>query len=303
MSYLPSNPPECLDANVPDIELVIEPRKRDLGNFIVGRVLPSPRRRMVGPFLFCDEMGPAELTPGTPLDVRPHPHINLATVTYLFDGEIVHRDSLGSEQAITPGAINWMSAGRGIVHSERAHPKSAQRMHGLQLWCGLPSESEETAPTFDHYPAATLPSIDRNGATIRVLAGEAYGLRSPVKTLSRLFYVDIQAREATSLEVPDYPERAAYAVSGELVADGTMYPRGAMLVFSKGKPVTMQLAAGTRMVMLGGEPLDGPRHMFWNFVSSRAERIEQAKQAWKTQSTEAFPKVPGDDQEFIPLPD
>lgn len=303
MSVQPSNPPECLEAEVPEIDLVIEPRKRDLGDIVVGRVLPSPRRRIVGPFLFCDEMGPVELTPGHNLDVRPHPHINLATVTYLFDGEIVHRDSLGSEQAITPGAINWMTAGRGIVHSERAHPKTATRMHGLQLWCGLPSVSEEVAPAFDHYPAKDLPSVDRDGATIRVLAGEAYGLRSPVKTLSRLFYVDVHAREAMTLEVPDFPERAAYAITGEMAADDTAYPRGAMLVFTQGKTVKLRLAAGTRLVMLGGEPLDGPRHMYWNFVSSRPERIERAKQDWKTQATDAFPKVPGDDQEFIALPE
>ena len=301
MSYQPSNPPECLDAALPEIDLVIEPRQRDLGdNFIVGRVLPSPRRRMVGPFLFFDEMGPVELSPAKHMDVRPHPHINLATVTYLFDGEIVHKDSLGSDQAITPGAINWMTAGRGIVHSERAHPRSELRMHGLQLWCGLPSASEEVAPAFDHYAAATLPSVEQGGATIRVLAGEAFGLRSPVKTLSRLFYVDVVAREATTIEVPDYPERAAYTVTGQVAADDTAYPRGQMLVFTRGKPVRLSLAAGTRLVLLGGEPLDGGRHMFWNFVSSRPERIEQAKQQWKARE---FPLVPGDEQEFIPLPE
>jgi redox-sensitive bicupin YhaK (pirin superfamily) len=301
MSYQPTTPPDCLDAALPEIDLVIEPRQRDLGNnFVVGRVLPSPRRRTVGPWLFFDEMGPTELTPAHHMDVRPHPHINLATVTYLFDGEIMHRDSLGSAQAITPGAINWMTAGRGIVHSERAHPKHAQRTHGLQLWVGLPSVSEEVAPAFDHYAAADLPSIERGGATIRVLAGDAFGLHSPVKTLSRLFYVDVLAREATTLDVPDYPERAAYTISGEVAADGSTYPRGRMLVFGAGKQVRLQLAAGTRLMMLGGEPLDGPRHMFWNFVSSRAERIDQAKQQWREQ---AFPKVPGDDQEFIPLPE
>jgi redox-sensitive bicupin YhaK (pirin superfamily) len=301
MSYQPSTPPDCVDADVPEIDLVIEPRQRDLGdNFVVGRVLPSPRRRAVGPWLFFDEMGPTELTPAHHLDVRPHPHINLSTVTYLFDGEVMHRDSLGSAQAITPGAINWMTAGRGIVHSERAHPKHEQRMHGLQLWLGLPSASEEIEPAFDHYAAADLPSIDRGGATIRVLAGDAFGLRSPVKTLSRLFYVDVLAREATTIEVPDFPERAAYAISGEVGADDNMFPRGRMLVFGKGKQVQLELAPGTRVVMLGGEPLDGPRHMFWNFVSSRPERIEQAKQRGREQ---AFAKVPGDDQEYIPLPE
>ena len=173
-------------------------------------------------------------------------------------------------------------------------------MHGLQLWCGLPSASEEVEPAFDHYAAATLPSIDRDGATIRVLAGEAFGLRSPVKTLSRLFYVDVLAREATTIDLPDFPERAAFAVAGEVAADGTSYPRGQMLVFSQGKRVSLHVAAGTRLVLLGGESLDGTRHMFWNFVSSRSERIEQAKQQWKAQ---AFPKIPGDDQEFIPLPE
>lgn len=299
MSWSDIPPPACGDPSTPDVDLVIETRPRDLGDLVVGRVLPSPRRRLVGPFLFFDEMGPVERAPGHQVAVRPHPHINLATVTYLFEGEITHRDSLGTEQVIRPGAVNWMTAGRGIVHSERTPPADGgERLHGLQLWCGLPAEHEETAPTFEHYPADVLPQITRDGCTIRVLAGEAFGLVSPVRTLSRLFYVDVLATAATRLEVPSYRERAVYAVAGAVTCGGERHERGRMLVLCPDRPITIELEAGTRLVMLGGDPI-GPRFMYWNFVSSRADRLEEAKRDWREGR---FPKVPGDEIESIPLP-
>jgi redox-sensitive bicupin YhaK (pirin superfamily) len=283
-----------------DLERVIGARRRDLGDVVVGRVLPAPERRMVGPFIFLDHIGPTLIPADRPLAVRPHPHIHLATVTYLFEGEIVHRDSLGSHQAIRPGAINWMTAGRGIVHSERTEAGTPRRMHGLQLWCALPTAHEEHEPEFTHHPAESLPAVELGGATIRVLAGEAYGLRSPVKTLSRLFYVDVSAPADTTIEVPDYPERAVYAVAGAVTIDGERVEPGQMLVLAPDRSIRLGVAAGTRLVMLGGDPLDGPRHIYWNFVSSSRERIEQAKRDWREGR---FPKVPGDEVEFIPLPD
>jgi redox-sensitive bicupin YhaK (pirin superfamily) len=306
MSWLPDTPPDAADQpGVPDVDLVLEARSRDLGGgFVVGRALPSPRRRAVGPFVFFDEMGPAALAPGTGLDIRPHPHINLATVTYLFEGEILHRDSLGSAQPIRPGAINWMTAGRGIVHSERtpaALRAHGSRLHGLQLWCGLPTAHEEDPPAFDHYPAEVIPEVARDGVTIRVLAGACYGARSPVRTLSQLFYVEARADAAATLEVPaDHRERAVYVVTGAVACTGTTYAPRAMLVLAPDRVVRLALAAGTRAVLLGGDPLDGARHLYWNFVSSSPERIERAKRAWRAGT---FAKVPGDEVERIPLPD
>jgi redox-sensitive bicupin YhaK (pirin superfamily) len=283
-----------------DIELVIDARARDAGGLAVRRVLPSVQRRMVGPFIFFDYFGPVDLPPDRPVAVRPHPHIHLATVTYLFEGEMIHRDSLGSHQAIRPGAINWMTAGRGIVHSERSEPGVTRRMHGIQLWCALPTAHEETEPTFVHHPADTLPSITEDGVTIRVLAGEAFGARSPVATLSRLFYVDASAPRAATIAMPDYPERAVFIVAGAVLADGARFEPGHLLVLAGGRAVRLEVEAGTRLVVLGGDPLDGPRHIYWNFVSSSRERIEEAKRAWREGR---FPKVPGDEIESIPLPD
>jgi redox-sensitive bicupin YhaK (pirin superfamily) len=261
--------------------------------------LPSPRRRLVGPFLFFDEMGPVTMAEDQAMTVRPHPHICLATVTYLFEGEIIHRDSLGTTQAITPGAINWMTAGKGIVHSERA-PQPGGTLHGIQLWCALPKEHEETEPTFEHCPSTAIPQTTIDGAIVRVLAGEAYGLRAPVKTWSRLFYVDVQAEHAATIEAPDHVERAVFVVSGYVQVAGDTFERGKMLVLASGRSVRLELEPGTRIMMLGGDPLDGPRHMYWNFVSSSKERIEQAKDDWRERR---FPVVPGDEIEFIPLPD
>jgi redox-sensitive bicupin YhaK (pirin superfamily) len=291
------------DPAAPAIMTIIDAKPRDLGGFTVGRLLPSAARRLVGPFIFFDHMGPAEFGPGQGMDVRPHPHIGLATVTYLFEGEIVHRDSLGSDLPIRPGDINWMTAGRGITHSERTSPErraSGSKINGLQLWVALPTAAEETAPEFHHHPADTLPALELEGARIRVLAGTAYGKTSPVHTFSSLFYVDIAMPAGCTLPVPgDYEERAAYVVEGEIECGVERATPGRMLVFRPGAEVVLRAASDSRVVLVGGAPLDGERHIFWNFVSSSKERIEQAKRDWKEQR---FAKVPGDDVEFIPLP-
>jgi redox-sensitive bicupin YhaK (pirin superfamily) len=287
-----------------EVAAVIEARSRDLGGFVVGRVLPSTARRLVGPFIFFDHMGPADLAPGRGLDVRPHPHIGLATVTYLFEGEIIHRDSLGSHQPIRPGAINWMTAGRGIVHSERTGPeprRAGSRVHGLQLWVALPLAHEETEPEFHHHPAETLPSLEIGGARIRVLAGSAFGKMSPVKTFSPLFFAEAAIPAAGELPVPsEHEERAAYIVDGAMSCEGKRAERGRMLVFAKGAEVALRAMTDARIALIGGAPIDGERHIWWNFVSSSEAKIEQAKHDWKEGR---FPKVPGDETEFIPLPE
>lgn len=286
------------------IDAIITPRSRDIGGFTVGRVLPAIGRRLLGPFIFFDQMGPGELMSGHGLDVRPHPHINLATVTYLFAGEVLHRDSLGSAQTIRPGDINWMTAGRGIVHSERTDPAIRDRqnhLHGIQLWVALPRAHEETEPEFFHHPAATLPEVDEDGARLRLLAGEAYGLRSPVRTFSPLFYIDAALEPGARAKVPDgVPERALYLVDGTIEIDGQAIAGPQMLVFGAGASITVRARTRARVILLGGEPLDGPRHIWWNFVSSRPERIEEAKAAW---AERRFPTVPGDEVERIPLPE
>jgi redox-sensitive bicupin YhaK (pirin superfamily) len=304
MSVLPATDPACSDSSLtPAIATIIDGRPRDLGGFSVQRVLPAIARRMVGPFTFFDQMGPAVFGAGAGIDVRPHPHIGLATVTYLFEGEIVHRDSLGSHQSIRPGDINWMTAGRGIVHSERTsqeHRQTGSRLHGLQLWVALPQSHEETAPSFHHHPGSSLPERDHRGVTLRVLAGTAYGMTSPVETLSPLFYVAAQMLAGSELSLPDeHAERAVYVVEGALQCGADRAEPGRMLVFDKDARVTVRAEQPARIVLLGGAPLDGPRYIDWNFVSSSKERLEQAKQEWKEGR---FPKVPGDELEFIPLP-
>ena len=292
-----SSSPECVVATV------IDARPRDLGGFEVRRVLPSAARRMVGPFTFFDQMGAAVFAPGQGLDVRPHPHIGLATVTYLFDGEILHRDSLGSHQPIRPGDINWMTAGRGIVHSERTpreHRQNASQLHGLQLWVALPLAYEETAPSFHHHAGTTLPERDYGGVRLRVLAGTAYDLTSPVGVLSPLFYVDAVMAAGSELALPSgHEERAVYVVDGVLRCGAERAEVGRMLVFAQDAKVVLRAEAPTRIVLVGGAPLDGKRYIDWNFVSSSKERLEQAKRDWKEGR---FPKVPGDDVDFIPLP-
>jgi redox-sensitive bicupin YhaK (pirin superfamily) len=284
------------------IELVIPQRRRDLGGFEVGRVLPFPQRRMVGPFVFFDHMGPVDFPPGIArsVDVRPHPHIGLATLTYLFAGEIMHRDSVGSEQPIRPGEVNWMTAGRGITHSERFERarREGGRMDGIQAWIALPREKEETEPAFSHHPAPTLPAFDERGARLRLIAGAALGKRAPVPVHSPLFYLHGELSPGARLDLGDeYPERAAYVASGAVEADGQRFDAGQMIVFGPG-PATIRAAGAATVMLLGGEPL-GERFIEWNFVSSSRSRIEQAKADWRAGRM----KLPDlDSSEFIPLP-
>ncbi|HEY3805793.1 MAG TPA: pirin family protein [Kofleriaceae bacterium] len=282
-----------------EIETEIVARARDLGGFVVGRVLPAIGRRMVGPFTFLDHMGPASVEE---LAVRPHPHINLATVTYLFEGEIVHRDTLGSHQRIAPGAINWMSAGKGIAHSERIAKSGAPKpIHGLQLWVALPKALEETDPFFEHTPASALPAQVERGATTRVLCGKAFGIASPVRTASPLFYVDVVLEPGAAIALPsEYAERAAYVVEGAVTTGASRLEARHMAVWSKGASPTLVADGPTRLVLLGGEPLDGPRFIWWNFVSSSKERIEAMAQKWRSGT---WAKIPGDDVDFTPAPE
>ncbi|MGI4877665.1 MAG: pirin family protein [Janthinobacterium lividum] len=281
---------------------VLRGNTRDLGGFSVSRVLPQAALRNVGPFVFFDHLGPADFAPGTGMDVRPHPHIGLATVTYLFDGAIGHRDSLGTVVDVEPGAVNWMTAGRGITHSERTPPAAranGQRMHGIQSWVALPSDHAEDAPAFAHHPAATLPTTVFGGAKRTLIAGTAFAATSPVAALSPMFYIDIDAETGASVALPgEHEERAVYIVSGAIDLDGTRYEAGSMVVLAPGGEVAWTALEPTRAMLLGGAALDAPRHIEWNFVSASTERIEQAKADWRAGR---FPTVPGDD-EFIPLP-
>jgi redox-sensitive bicupin YhaK (pirin superfamily) len=276
--------------------------EKDLGGgFRVRRLLPAAQRRSVGPFIFFDHFGPAVEQPGANHDVRPHPHIGLATVTYLFEGAMMHRDSLGSAQLIEPGAVNWMTAGRGIVHSERRPPHLHGRQyfnHGLQLWTAVPLAHEEDEPSFSHTPADAIPQLQVDGASVRVLAGNAFGARSPVPTLAPTVYLDVDLPAGGRLELPVLgAELAVYPVSGELLVDRVTLPTRTMEVLPA-QPVLLEAVVGTRLVVIGGAPLDAPRHLWWNFVSSRRERIVQASADWAAQR---MGRVPGDD-EFIPLP-
>ena len=277
--------------------------EKDLGGgFVVRRLLPDARQRNVGPFIFFDHFGPAEELPGINHDVRPHPHIGLATVTYLFDGAMMHRDSLGIAQLIEPGAINWMTAGRGIVHSERRpdHLRDVPFVnHGLQLWTALPLEQEEVEPSFHHTPADAIPEVSVGDARVRVLVGEAFGERSPVKAFSRTLYLDLRLPAGGRVEVPALvPEQALYLVEGDIDVDGEPLPARRMAVLQPGLVCAVSSRGGARLVAVGGEPLDAPRHMWWNFVSSRKDRILQASADWEAMR---MGTVPGD-PEFIPLP-
>jgi redox-sensitive bicupin YhaK (pirin superfamily) len=282
---------------------LISGRSRDLGGFSVRRALPSTQRRLVGPFIFWDHMGPARFAPGHGIDVRPHPHINLATVTYLFEGEIVHKDSLGSDVAIRPGDVNWMTAGRGIVHSERTGPglrKTGGAIHGIQSWVALPTELEETEPAFQHVGGELLPELNQKGARLRVIAGTAFGVTAPVKVMSPTFYVEARLDVGAELVLPEeYAERAAYVVQGSVECGGQAVEVATMAVAEGGMHATVRALQPSRVMLLGGAPV-GKRHIWWNFVSSSEERIERAKREWKEG---AFPRVPGDDVEFIPLPE
>jgi redox-sensitive bicupin YhaK (pirin superfamily) len=284
------------------IPQVIGSRERDLGGFVVRRVLPSEDRQMVGPFIFFDHLGPTQFAPGYGIDVRPHPHIALATVTYLFSGSLEHRDSLGTIREIRPGDVNWMSAGRGIAHSERtpaAARVSGEHVHGIQSWVALPDGQEDGEPTFVHYAAADLPTRSADGVELTIIAGEAYGLRSPVATLWPTLYVHAQFARGALLDAdPAHGERAVYVVQGELAVGDTAVTTGQLAMLEPGTKPTLRALQDTRAMLLGGERFPTPRHIWWNFVASSQERIERAKERWERRE---FPAVPGE-TEFIPLP-
>jgi redox-sensitive bicupin YhaK (pirin superfamily) len=290
-------------ANAAGIERVVAGRPRDLGGFSVRRLLPAAGRQTIGPFIFFDHMGPARFAVGNGVDVRPHPHIGLATVTYLFAGAFLHRDSLGTVQLIEPGAVNWMVAGRGIAHSERTPPElrtAPSEIHGIQTWIALPVAREEDPPSFAHHPAATLPELRRDGVVLRVIAGHAYGARSPVAVASPTLYVDARIAANARLELPDdHVERAVYVAEGELQIGQEIYGVGQLIEFTAGEPASVVARGDSRVLVLGGAPLDGGRHIWWNFVSSSPDRIERAKRDWQERR---FDAVPGD-AERIPLPE
>ncbi len=305
MSWQPAKEALAGASEAASVETAIVPRLRDLGDgFSVRRVLPWVHRRMVGPFIFFDEMGPTLFEAGHGLDVRPHPHIGLATVTYLFEGEIIHRDSLGNVQPIRPGEVNWMTAGRGIAHSERtdaALRQKASSLFGIQSWVALPQRDEETAPSFTHHARATLPVIEGEGKRVRLIAGSLLGRRAPVHTFSEMFYADASLDPGVRLVLPpEHEERAVFVVEGSLEIDDRIYPPGQLLVLRPAAEIVLTASQGAvRLLLLGGAPMDGPRHIWWNFVSSSKDRIEAAKTDWKAGR---FAAVMGD-TDFIPLPE
>ncbi|SPJ31016.1 pirin family protein [Falsiruegeria mediterranea] len=305
-----------LDADIPigdavdAIETVIVPRARDLGGFEVRRALPAPKRQMVGPFIFFDQMGPVEFLTGQGIDVRPHPHIGLATVTYLYKGKLHHRDSLGTDQWIEPGAVNWMVAGHGVTHSERTDEearKSPLSMFGLQTWVALPDEVEDTPASFEHVGAAELPELTGEGKTVRLILGDAYGERASVKTPSEMFYADAVLEAGAAIPMPDnHEDRGLYVVGGSVSIAGQEFEAGQMVVFRPGDRISAKAGpTGARLMLLGGATMNGPRHIWWNFVASSKERIEAAKEAWRAGDWMhgRFQLPPGDDQEFTPLPE
>ena len=309
MSWNPDLDPQTPTGDAADmIDTVIVPRARDIGQFEVRRALPTARRQMVGPFIFFDQMGPVEFLTGQGIDVRPHPHIGLATVTYLFDGKLYHRDSLGTSMEIEPGAVNWMIAGKGITHSERsgdgerAAPGSG--LYGIQTWVALPDEAEETDPGFEHAPSGALPVIEGEGKQVRLILGNAYGESAPVKTFSEMFYGDAVLQAGSKLPLPDdHEDRAVYVLEGEIDVAGQRFEAGRMMVFRPGDRISVTAVTPARLMILGGETLGGPRHIWWNFVASSKEKIEAAKQAWKEGDWEhgRFQLPPDDNREFIPL--
>jgi redox-sensitive bicupin YhaK (pirin superfamily) len=304
MRPLPLPDPVLGDARSADIiETIIVPRLRDIGPFSVRRALPAAERQMVGPFILLDQAGPGEVLSGENFDVRPHPHIGLATVTYLYEGAVMHRDSIGSVQAIHPGDVNWMTAGKGIAHSERSPEEDrrrTRRVSGFQTWVALPERHEEAAPTFIHQDRDALPVIGSDGATVRVVVGSLYGERAPVPTFSEMFFADVVLEAGTRLPIDAaHEERAVYLTEGSVEIAGDRFEAGRLIVFRPGDNLTLTAVTAARLVLLGGEPMDGPRHIWWNFVSSSRERIEQAKNDWKLGR---FDPVFGDEEEFIPLP-
>jgi redox-sensitive bicupin YhaK (pirin superfamily) len=304
MSWLPSDDPMLGDRRSCDaLELVVVPRARDLGGFEVRRALPHARRQMVGPFIFFDQMGPVQFIAGQGIDVRPHPHIGLATVTYLFDGRVMHRDSEGNAREIVPGEMNLMTAGRGIAHSERT-PGSVRadgaHLFGIQSWIALPKALEETEPSFQHFDAAGLPVVEAGGIRARIIAGSAFGATSPVRTISDWLYAEVLLKDGSAAPLePDQEERAIYVVEGEVDIAGETFEAPRLLIFRPGDRITVRATHPARLMFLGGAAMDGPRHIWWNFVSSSRERIEQAKEDWKAGR---FAPVPGE-TEFIPLPE
>ncbi|UOM32945.1 pirin family protein [Acuticoccus sp. I52.16.1] len=305
MSFSPCPDPVLGDrASAAAVEMIIVPRAVDLGEMTVRRALPSVARQMVGPFIFFDQMGPAEFLTDTGIDVRPHPHINLATVTYLLEGEILHRDSLGTAMTIRPGDVNWMRAGRGIVHSERtgeARKRAGQRLFGLQTWVALPQALEESDPAFIHHGREELPFVQDAGMAMRLVAGATHGLASPLQTASETLYADVALADGARFQAEaGHEERAIYVLTGALEVDGARHEGGTLLVLRPGDPVPVTACGDTRLMLFGGEPMEGPRYIWWNFVSSRRERIEAAKEEW---AKGRFDTVPGDEAEFIPLPE
>jgi len=304
MSWTDCPDPELGNAaSVDAIETLIVPRAVDLGEMTVHRALPSKKRQMVGPFIFFDQMGPAEFLTDQGIDVRPHPHINLSTLTYLFEGEILHRDSLGTDLAIQPGAVNWMKAGRGIVHSERTSEKrkrDGQRLFGLQTWMAMPLAEEESEAEFAHHGADALPIVEADGLRARLIAGDAFGASSPLVTSSDTLYADVSLEAGARVPIePAVDERAIYTISGTVTIGSASFEPGQLVVFRPGDQVVIQARNEARFMLFGGAPMEGPRYLWWNFVSSRPERIEQAKEEW---ASGKFDTVPGDESEFIPLP-
>lgn len=311
MSWNPTLEPRHPDAGGLDaIEATIIPRARDLGGFEVRRALPAPKRQMVGPFIFFDQMGPAELLTGQGIDVRPHPHIGLATVTYLFDGSFRHRDSLGTDQMIHPGAVNWMIAGNGITHSERTGEEARRNPHrvfGIQTWVALPEAQEEMDAAFEHQPASALPFLEGEGKQVRLILGDAYGESAPVRTFTRMFYADAVLAPGARIPLPDdHEDRGVYVLEGSVEIAGARFESGRMMVFRPGDAITVTAGGtGARLMLLGGDTLDGPRHIWWNFVASSREKIEAAREEWARGDWAhgRFHLPPGDENEFVPLPE
>jgi redox-sensitive bicupin YhaK (pirin superfamily) len=305
-----------LDPDVPigdavdSIANVIVPRARDLGGFEVRRALPAPKRQMVGPFIFFDQMGPAEFLPTRGMDVRPHPHIGLATISYLYRGRMHHRDSLGTDSWIEPGAVNWMVAGRGITHSERTDDRTQvdpMPFFGIQTWVALPEKAEDDPAYFEHAPKETLPFLEGEGKEVRLILGTAYGEAAPVKVASEMFYADAVLKPGAAIPMPDdHEDRGVYVVDGSVTVAGDVFEAGKMMVFRPGDRISLKAGdQGARLMLLGGATMGGPRHIWWNFVASSKERIEAAKEAWRAGDWThgRFQLPPGDDREFIPLPD
>ncbi|KPB00069.1 pirin family protein [Ahrensia marina] len=310
MSWNPTIEPQCPDVKSMDlIETLIVPRARDVSGFEVRRALPSPKRQMVGPFIFFDQMGPAEFLTGQGIDVRPHPHIGLATVTYLYKGEFQHRDSLGTNQMIYPGEVNWMIAGNGVTHSERTSEKTRQNpssLLGIQTWVALPEEAEETGAAFEHHGREALPFLEGEGKQVRLIIGDAYGQKAPTKTFTEMFYADAILEAGSTLPLPDnHEDRGIYVTEGSIDVAGDVFEAGQMMVFKPGDKISVAAGpAGARLILLGGATLGGPRHIWWNFVASSKEKIDDAKAAWANGDWQhgRFKLPPDDNEEFIPLP-